>query len=130
MLCPEINAGLDAGPIQKMCGAGYVPGLDLGENLTYLKRTFCIQKVYIFLFKWAQRDFLIKNGAGKNHTIELAILKRSFIPFFWCFYSAISLKALFSTIFLTYVVLGHKIADHDVTKTRYPQKLALGTQQF
>ena len=28
---PDMNAGLDAGPIQKMCGAGSVPGSDFGE---------------------------------------------------------------------------------------------------
>ena len=35
----EINAGLDAGPIQKMCGAGSVPGSGLGESLTSLQDT-------------------------------------------------------------------------------------------
>ena len=39
MLGPEMNTGLDAGPIQKMCGAGSVPGLKFGENLTSLVRT-------------------------------------------------------------------------------------------
>ena len=28
-----MNAGLDAGPVQKMCGAGSVPGPDFGEYL-------------------------------------------------------------------------------------------------
>ena len=37
MLGPEMNVGLDAaGPIQKMCGAGSVPGPDLGKILTSL----------------------------------------------------------------------------------------------
>ena len=36
MLVPEINAGLDADPIQKLYGAGFVPGPDFGENLTSL----------------------------------------------------------------------------------------------
>ena len=36
MLGPEMNAILDTGPIQKMCGAGSVLGPDFGENLTYL----------------------------------------------------------------------------------------------
>ena len=36
MLGPEMNAGLDAGPIQKMCGACSVPDPDFGENLTSL----------------------------------------------------------------------------------------------
>ena len=38
MLDPAVNAGLDAGPIQKTCGAGSVPGPDFGENLTSLTR--------------------------------------------------------------------------------------------
>ena len=33
---PEVNAGLDAGPIQNMCGASSVPGPNFGENLTFL----------------------------------------------------------------------------------------------
>ena len=37
---PEMNAGLDAGAIQKMCGAGSVPGPYFGEILTYLVLTF------------------------------------------------------------------------------------------
>ena len=40
MLGPEMNVGLDAGPIQKMCGAGSVPGPVFGENLTYLMTTY------------------------------------------------------------------------------------------
>ena len=36
MLGPEMNAELDARPIQKMCGAGSVSGPDFGENLTSL----------------------------------------------------------------------------------------------
>ena len=39
MLGPEMNAGLDAGPIQKKCGAGSVPGPDLGKKLTSLLPT-------------------------------------------------------------------------------------------
>ena len=34
---PEINAELDAGRVQKMCGAGSVLGPDFGENLTSLQ---------------------------------------------------------------------------------------------
>ena len=33
---PEMNAGLDAGPIQKMCGAGSVRYPDFGEILASL----------------------------------------------------------------------------------------------
>ena len=36
MLGPEINARLDTGPIQNMCGAGSVSGPDFWENLTSL----------------------------------------------------------------------------------------------
>ena len=36
MLGLEMNAGRDAGPIEKMCGASLMPGPDLGENLTSL----------------------------------------------------------------------------------------------
>ena len=36
MLGPEMNAGLDAGPIPKICGAGSMPGPDFWENLTSL----------------------------------------------------------------------------------------------
>ena len=36
MLGLEMNVGLDAGPIQKMCGADSVPGPDFVENLTSL----------------------------------------------------------------------------------------------
>ena len=36
----EINAGLDAGPIQKVCGAGSVPGPGFGEDLTFLMCIF------------------------------------------------------------------------------------------
>ena len=39
MLGQQINAGLDAGPIQKTYGAGSVPGPDFGENLTSLVLT-------------------------------------------------------------------------------------------
>ena len=39
MLGPEMNTGLDAGSIQKMCGAASVPGLEFGENLTSLLPT-------------------------------------------------------------------------------------------
>ena len=38
MLGPEVNAGIDAGPIQKMCGADSMPGPDFGGNLTSLAR--------------------------------------------------------------------------------------------
>ena len=31
-----MNAGLDAGTMQKMCDAGSMPDLDFGENLKYL----------------------------------------------------------------------------------------------
>ena len=34
-----MHAGLDAGPILKMCGDGSVPGPDFGENLTFLVPT-------------------------------------------------------------------------------------------
>ena len=36
MLGPVMNAGIDAAPIQKMCGDGSVPGPDFWENLTSL----------------------------------------------------------------------------------------------
>ena len=36
MLGPEMNAGFDAGPIQKMRNVGSVPGPDFGENWTSL----------------------------------------------------------------------------------------------
>ena len=36
---PEMNAGLVAGPIQKMCGGGSVRGTDFGETLTSLALT-------------------------------------------------------------------------------------------
>ena len=36
MLGLEMNAELDVGPIQKMCGAGFVSDPDFGENLTSL----------------------------------------------------------------------------------------------
>ena len=39
-LGPEMDAGRDAGPIQKMCGAGSVPGPDSGKVcLTSLQTT-------------------------------------------------------------------------------------------
>ena len=36
MLGPEMNAGLDAGPIQKMCGSSSVPGQDFREKFDIL----------------------------------------------------------------------------------------------
>ena len=41
MLGPEMNAGLDAGSIQKICGAGYVSGPEFRENLTSLLAMSC-----------------------------------------------------------------------------------------
>ena len=38
MLDLEMNVGLDTGPIEKMCGAGSVPGPDFREILTSLVR--------------------------------------------------------------------------------------------
>ena len=35
----RFNAGLDTGLIQKMCGAGSLPGPDFGEHLTSLFKT-------------------------------------------------------------------------------------------
>ena len=50
---PEMNAGLTAGPIQKMCDAGYVPGPDFGQNLTSLVWSYVFppKKEAIFILR-------------------------------------------------------------------------------
>ena len=51
-----MNAGFDAGPIQKMCGAGFVPGADFGENFTSLKGTYP-QRTLVSIYPHIHNDY-------------------------------------------------------------------------
>ena len=79
---PEINAGLDAWPIQKMCGTGSVPGPDFwGEILTSLLPT--LSSLQLTSPRQWRRNYFQGGGRAVPTTIKLLTLELMFLLGFW-----------------------------------------------
>ena len=78
MWVPEMNVGLDAGPIQKMCGADFVRYPDFGKILTSL---ICTHLYDVFTISLSRmRNFPYNGGLRYNSYHKNATPMNPLVP--------------------------------------------------